>query len=87
MAEVRFTRRALRDVRKLSPQARRAVEVTLDRLIDDPTSGDPLAGAWRGYWKIRTGDFRIIYRIANRDVVEVQYGRSLPEPPRTSPAS
>lgn len=75
MAEIRFTRRALRDTRKLPPEARREVEVALDELADDPSSGDPLHGDWKGYWKLRTGDFRIIYRIASRDIVEVQYVR------------
>jgi mRNA interferase RelE/StbE len=75
MAEIRFTRRAWRDIRKLSPAARRQIEVALDELIDEPRAGDRLHGDWEGYWKLRTGDYRIIYRIAGKDVVEVQYVR------------
>jgi len=75
MAEVRFTRRALRDIRKLSPEARRWIEVALDALMDDPTSGDPLHGDWKGYWKLRAGAYRVIYGIRDSDVVEVQYVR------------
>lgn len=75
MAEIRFTRRAFRGIRKLSPEVRREIEVALDQLIDDPLSGDPLHGDWKGYWKLRAGDFRIIYRIVNRSVVEIQYVR------------
>lgn len=73
MAEIRFTGRARRDIRKVPPDARRSIEVALDQLIDDPRSGDRLYGDWEGYWKLRTGDYRIIYRIADGTVVEVQY--------------
>lgn len=72
MAAVRFTRRALRDIRKVPAEARRQIEIALDALIDEPRSGDPLHGNWEGYWKLRSGSYRIIYRLKNSDV-EVQY--------------
>jgi len=75
MAGIRFARRALRDIRKVPPEARRMVEVALDQLMDDPRSGDRLHGEWEGYWKLRTGDYRIIYRILDGTLVEVQYVR------------
>lgn len=75
MAEIRFTRRAWRDIRTLAPAAQRQIEVALDELIDEPRAGDRLHGEWEGYWKLRTGDYRIVYRIVGRDVVEVQYVR------------
>lgn len=75
MTEMRFTRRALRDIRKLPPAARRQIEVALDRLIDEPRAGDRLHGNWEGYWKLRSGDYRVVYRIVDRGVIEVQYVR------------
>jgi mRNA interferase RelE/StbE len=75
MTELRFARRALRDIRKMTPDLRRRLEIALDQLIDDPRAGDPLHGDWEGYWKLRTGDHRIVYRIANAHVVEIQYVR------------
>ncbi len=74
MAELRFTGRALKDIRKLPPEARREVELALDQLIDNPRSGDRLHGDWKGYWKLRTGAYRVIYRIVD-NAVEVQYVR------------
>ena len=73
--EVRFTRRALRDIRKLTPALRRHIEIALDALFDDPRAGDRLHGDWEGYWKLRAGEYRIIYRIARPGVVEVFYVR------------
>ncbi len=75
MTELRFTRRAVRDIRKMTPDLRRRLEIALDQLIDDPQAGDPLHGDWEGYWKLRMGDYRIIYRIVNPHVAEVQYVR------------
>ncbi len=75
MAQLRFTRRALRDIRKLSPEVRHRIEVALDALIEDPQAGDLLHGDWKGYWKLRAGDYRIIYRVTDHDTVEVQYVR------------
>lgn len=75
MAQLRFTRRALRDIRKLSQEVRHRIEVALDALIEDPQAGDLLHGDWKGYWKLRAGDYRIIYRVTDHDTVEVQYVR------------
>jgi mRNA interferase RelE/StbE len=75
MAELRFTRRALRDIQKITPELRRQLEIALDQLMDDPSAGDPLHGDWKGYWKLRMGDYRVIYRIIDTHIVEVQYVR------------
>ena len=71
MSELRFTRRAVRDIRKATPDIRKSLEIALDQLIEDPLAGDPLHGDWEGYRKLRMGDYRIIYRIVNTPVVEV----------------
>jgi len=75
MAELRFTRRSLRDIRKLPRDVQRRIEIALDALIEDPRTGDRLHGDWEGYWKLRAGDYRIIYRIANTDTIVIQYVR------------
>lgn len=75
MAELRFTRRSLRDIRKLPRDVQRQIEIALDALIEDPRTGDRLHGDWEGYWKLRAGDYRIIYRIANADTIVIQYVR------------
>jgi len=75
MSELRFTRRTVRDIREATPDIRKRLEIALDQLIEDPLAGDPLHGDWEGYRKLRMGDYRIIYRIVNTHVVEVQYVR------------
>lgn len=83
MAELQFARRALRDIRKLAPEARREIEVALDQLLEDPRAGDPLHGEWKGYWKLRARDDRIIHRIS-AETIEVQYVRHRREAYRKS---
>jgi len=75
MAKLQFTTRALRDLRKLPAHVRREIELTLDQLIEDPMSGGRLHGNWKGSWKLRWGDYRIIYRIADGDTVVIRYVR------------
>ena len=75
MITITFTRRALRDIKKLSPEARRRVELSIDELFDDVRAGDKLHGEWEGYWKLRAGDYRVIYEIKNKNSVGIQYVR------------
>ncbi len=55
---------ALRQLRKLDPQARRRVQAAIELLADQPRppGATKLAGG-DGEWRVRTGDYRIIYEI------------------------
>lgn len=40
------------------------------RLADHPEMcGEALGGTLRGYWRIRVGDYRVIYRITGQQVI------------------
>lgn len=40
-----------------------------ERLMSDPTKyGKPLRGSLKGYWKLRVGDYRIVYKIEGVDI-------------------
>jgi len=75
MVKVTFTRRAMRDIRKLPLDVQRRIELTIDELFDDIRAGDKLHGEWAGYWKLRAGDYRVVYRSKSDMEVEVQYIR------------
>ena len=55
---------AARQVRKLDPQARRRIQAALELLADDPRppAAIQLVGG-SGEWRVRTGDYRIVYEI------------------------
>ena len=61
---------AARQLRKFDPQARRRIQAALELLATDPRP--PLAtrlvgGA--GEWRVRTGDYRIVYEIKDAELV------------------
>ena len=55
---------ALRQLRKLGPPARRRVQAAIELLSDEPRPGGAkkLVGG-DGEWRVRTGDYRIVYGI------------------------
>jgi len=62
--EVTLAPSAARQVREFDPQVRRRVQAAIELLADDPrppTATRLLGGA--GEWRVRTGDYRIIYEI------------------------
>lgn len=37
--------------------------------VDPMELGKPLKGEFQGYWRYRWGDYRVIYRIAEREIL------------------
>lgn len=55
---------AVRQLRKLTPDARRRVQAAIELLADQPrpNAAKKLVGG-DGEWRVRTGDYRITYEI------------------------
>ena len=52
--------------RKLAARIGAAIE---QRLTTHPTDyGSPLRHTLKGYWKLRVGDYRVVYRIVSQEV-------------------
>ena len=68
--EVRLTPAAVRQLRKLDPPGRRRVQAAIDLLAEDPRppGARQLVGG-AGEWRVRTGDFRIIYDIRDEELI------------------
>jgi len=73
MHEVYLTRRAQKEIEKLSHEAQDRVLGAIDDLMEDPTppgsrmlKGD-LFGDERDYYRIRVGDYRVIYTLDEAD--------------------
>ncbi len=50
------------DLKRLDkPVARRVLEKLERALTDNPNAGVPLTGEFRGLFKLRVGDYRVIY--------------------------
>lgn len=63
--EVRFTKEALKDIRKLSTRLKNKLkEILLNQIAVDPHSGKKLVGDLRGFYSARlTYQDRIVYSI------------------------
>jgi mRNA interferase RelE/StbE len=61
---------AARQLRKLDPQVRRRIQAALELLATEPRppAATQLVGG-AGEWRIRTGDYRVIYEIHDDHLV------------------
>ena len=68
-----FEARALKELKKLGPQAQRLIVAYLDERVaggEDPRSfGKALKGDLAGLWRYRVGDFRLICSIEDQRLV------------------
>ena len=52
------------------PQVRKIIKAIEQRLGSQPKEyGEPLSGAFRHYWKLRVGDYRVIYEIVENKIL------------------
>ncbi|MBI4374036.1 MAG: type II toxin-antitoxin system RelE/ParE family toxin [Deltaproteobacteria bacterium] len=59
-----------KDLKNLPKQVKeKALHIVEDILAKVPTMGKPLSGPYKGLWKYRIGDFRIIYSIEQAQLV------------------
>lgn len=80
---------ALRQLRKLPPAARRRIQAAVELLSQEPRpkGAKKLVGG-DGEWRVRTGDYRIVYEVHDQVlVVLVVAVATTPEGPRLSWAS
>ena len=59
--EIRWEKRALKELRSLPPDDRTRVFRAVGGLRSDPLAGRPLAAEWKGLRRLRVGSYRVIY--------------------------
>jgi len=69
--EVQLLPAAVRSLRKLPPEAKRRIQAVIDLLADDPRPPAAKKLVGRAEWRVRTGDFRVLYRIDDGVLVVV----------------
>jgi mRNA interferase RelE/StbE len=62
------------DIPKLSTDWKKKIKFAIEsRLVNHPeTYGKPLRRSLHGYWKLRVGDYRVIFRI-EKNLVKILY--------------
>lgn len=63
MVQVRLTRRAERDLKRLSQELQDRVKAAIRVLAEEPLRGEQLLGKFRGLRRYRVGEFRIVYAL------------------------
>lgn len=70
---VRFDKRAVKDLQRLSSSNRERVRAFIDDRLpafaDPRTAGRALAGSFAGLWRYRVGNIRIVVQIRDRELV------------------
>ena len=67
---VEYAKGVVKDLKKLSsPIRQKAIQIIEKVLALDPYVGRPLTGPYKGLWKYRVGDYRIVYTIEERRLV------------------
>lgn len=70
MFRVEYAKGVVRDLKDLPKEIkRRALQVIEESLATDPRIGRPLTGPYKGLWKYRVGDYRIVYAIEDKKLV------------------
>ncbi len=69
--EIRFSRQAEKDIRKLTPKLKKKLmDVLRNQIAVDPTSGKALVGDLKGYYSVRLSyQDRIVYAVENDQLV------------------
>jgi mRNA interferase RelE/StbE len=67
---VRFEAKAQKQLQKLDPQNQRRILLAAQLLADNPTPSKAvqLVGH-NNLWRVRVGDFRIVYAVQNQDLI------------------
>lgn len=64
MFKVEYAKGVVKDLKNLpKPVRKKALQIIEKILVMDPDVGRPLTGPYKGLWKYRIGDYRIIYSI------------------------
>ena len=61
-------------IRQVPPELKRKLRAALEDILDDPTCGKALKEEIEGYWTLRVGRTRIIYRRAGDNVEIITIG-------------
>lgn len=70
MYKVEYAKGVAKDLKSLPKEIKRkALNIVEKALASDPRVGKPLAGPYKGLWKYRIGDYRMIYSIEDQRLV------------------
>lgn len=66
---VKYTKEAKRKIGRLDPSIRVTIKNAIESLLSNPYKGKPLSHELAGLYSLRTSDYRIIYRIKEKQLI------------------
>lgn len=66
---IKYTREAKKRIEKLDPSVKQIIKKAIDSLSLNPYRGKPLAYELAGLYSLRTSDYRIIYRVKEKELI------------------
>jgi mRNA interferase RelE/StbE len=70
-----YTRRAIKDIRKLEPKVKERIGKTLLRYAGDPLKhAEKLIESRLGEYRFRIGDYRVIFDLEGEEIVVLRAG-------------
>lgn len=66
---IKYTEEAKRRIEKLDPSIRLIIRKAIESLLSNPYKGKPLSYELAGLYSLRTSDYRIIYRIKEKQLI------------------
>jgi mRNA interferase RelE/StbE len=69
-AEVLYKASVAKDLKKVNPNDKQRILGQIEETLSgDPRSGEALHGEFEGLFKLRIGDYRVIFALAGEDVL------------------
>lgn len=67
---LKYTKEALKNLEKLDKKIKKRILGFLEKILaDNPRLfGEPLTGNFKGFWRYRVGDYRIICEIKDKEL-------------------
>lgn len=72
--QIRIREPARRAIERLDQSVKIRIRKALEKLSTTPYLGKPLSGPLSGYWSYRVGNYRIIYRIEEQELIVYVFG-------------
>jgi len=66
---IKYTKEAKRKIGKLDPSISVTIKKAIESLLSNPYKGKPLSHELAGLYSLRTSDYRIIYRIKEKQLI------------------
>ncbi|CAN2042618.1 mRNA interferase RelE/StbE [Candidatus Magnetomoraceae bacterium gMMP-15] len=67
--QIKWEKRAAKELAQLSLSSQKNIISKVEELIKKPYNGKALKGRWKGLWRLRIGNYRVIYTVRKSELL------------------